>query len=46
MVFLYKLLPNPSGKDTLGEFFIIKNSDDIDIDISNWRVVDYSGKEF
>lgn len=46
MVFISKILPNPSGKDTLGEFIEIYNKSNEPTFLKGWHIEDKSGKTY
>ena len=46
MVLFKEVLPNPSGKDTEGEWIKIINSGTENISLSGWKLSDDSGKTF
>lgn len=46
MVFISKILPNPIGRDSLGEVIVIRNGGNVDVDIGGWKIIDKSKKTF
>jgi len=41
-----EFLPNPDGKDTLGEYILLLNDSDELINLNGWKIKDKSGKIF
>lgn len=46
MVIIKEALPNPSGKDTAGEWIGIFNDGEASVNLSGWSLKDTSGKKF
>jgi hypothetical protein len=46
VVIIKEFLPNPEGKDTLGEYIILKNEGETSINLFGWKLKDKSGKTF
>ncbi len=46
MVLIDSFLPNPVGKDSAGEYIVIKNTDDSSVSLTGWQLKDASGKSF
>lgn len=46
MVFIKELLPNPAGKDTIGEWIALLNDGQESVNLRGWSVGDMSGKKF
>lgn len=46
MVFIKEILPNPAGKDTVGEWIAVWNDGNEAISLSGWSIKDASSKTF
>ena len=46
MLFISELLPNPAGKDTVGEWIELCHTGDAPIELSGWKISDASGKVY
>lgn len=46
LVRINELLPDPDGSDEEGEYIEIYNGDNIDIDLTNWRLEDNSSSKY
>ena len=46
MVFIKELVPNPAGKDTLGEWLALLNDGVEAVNLRGWSIKDASGKKF
>ena len=40
------LMPNPEGRDTEKEFFILRNEDKMAVNLENWQIQNQNGKTF
>lgn len=46
MVYIKELVPNPAGKDTIGEWVKVFNNGETSVNLSGWSLKDASGKKF
>ncbi len=46
MIIIQEFLPNPTGKDTKGEWIKLFNSGNKEVNLVNWQIKDASGKTF